>query len=201
MKIVVRSPAFMRKRLASRNESVSGACGLKAGLRTDCPGRLHVAARRPETMKIATRVRANFPGAQASLPASFGQLVIAGNLAGKDACAPGKFAWFSRKIASKESWQTGSLPSLFLGDKHAPEYHLHLVITITGLFWSYRYGSGESVFRQMGHHRRRPAQQLRLLARSERRGRQAHGQFPQSQRERAATGRDQDRGRRTHLLA
>src|SRR5262245_21004527 len=32
--------------------------------------------------------RANFLGAQASLPAYFGQSVIAGNSAGKDACAP-----------------------------------------------------------------------------------------------------------------
>jgi hypothetical protein len=32
--------------------------------------------------------RANYLGAQASLPACFGQTVIAGNPAGKDACAP-----------------------------------------------------------------------------------------------------------------
>src|SRR5262245_37192794 len=34
MKSAVRSPAFRRKRLASRNGSASDACGLKAGLRT-----------------------------------------------------------------------------------------------------------------------------------------------------------------------
>src|SRR5215475_3148849 len=83
MKIVVRSPAFRRKLLASWNESVSDACGLKAGLQTDCLRRLHVAARRPEIMKITTRGRANW-----------------------------QFAWFSRKIASKELWQADSLPSL-----------------------------------------------------------------------------------------
>jgi len=36
--------------------------------------------------------RANFLGAQASLPACLGQSVIAGYSAGKDACAPRKFA-------------------------------------------------------------------------------------------------------------
>src|SRR5215467_12382538 len=35
MKSAVRSPAFRRKRLASRNGSASNPCGLKAGLRTD----------------------------------------------------------------------------------------------------------------------------------------------------------------------
>src|SRR5262245_18776490 len=34
MKSAVRSPAFRRNRLASRNGSASDACGLKAGLRT-----------------------------------------------------------------------------------------------------------------------------------------------------------------------
>jgi hypothetical protein len=36
-------------------------------------------------------------GAQASLPACFGQSVIAGNLAGKDACAPRTLALSSRR--------------------------------------------------------------------------------------------------------
>jgi hypothetical protein len=43
--------------------------------------------------------RANLLGAQASLPACFGQSVIAGNHAGKDACAPRRFALsFSEEI-------------------------------------------------------------------------------------------------------
>ena len=43
--------------------------------------------------------RANLMGAQASLPASFGQSVIAGSQAGKDACAPRQFALsFSEEI-------------------------------------------------------------------------------------------------------
>src|SRR5215471_5239981 len=37
----VRSPAFRRKRSASRNGSASDACGLKAGLRTDFPQELY----------------------------------------------------------------------------------------------------------------------------------------------------------------
>src|SRR5215470_11588289 len=41
MKSAVRSPAFRRKRLASRNGSASEACGLKAGLRTDFPQENH----------------------------------------------------------------------------------------------------------------------------------------------------------------
>ena len=40
MKIAVRSPAFRRKGLASRNGSASDACGLKAGLQTDFPQEL-----------------------------------------------------------------------------------------------------------------------------------------------------------------
>jgi hypothetical protein len=42
-------------------------------------------------------VKANFLGAQASLPGFFGKSVIAGNPAGKDACAPRKFALPSRR--------------------------------------------------------------------------------------------------------
>src|SRR5262245_49855972 len=43
MKGAVRSPAFRRKRQVSRNGSASGACGLKAGLRTDFPQEVSVA--------------------------------------------------------------------------------------------------------------------------------------------------------------
>jgi hypothetical protein len=43
--------------------------------------------------------RANCLGAQACSPACFGQSVIAGNPAGKDACAPRQFALpFSEEI-------------------------------------------------------------------------------------------------------
>jgi hypothetical protein len=44
------------------------------------------------TIRSPEQGRANFLGAQASLPACFGQSAIAGNLAGKDACAPRKLA-------------------------------------------------------------------------------------------------------------
>jgi hypothetical protein len=47
-------------------------------------------------------------GAQASLPACFGQSVIARNLAGKDACAPRQFA----KGAKRGKFQA-FLPFLF----------------------------------------------------------------------------------------
>jgi hypothetical protein len=49
----------------------------------------------------AEKGMANYLGAQASLPACTGQSVTAGNQAGKDACAPRIFAWFSRKTASR----------------------------------------------------------------------------------------------------
>src|SRR5262245_50851969 len=102
-----------------------------------------------------------------------------------------------REVGSGQ-WAVGSfsslstvhytLPTIIIGENHALEEHLHYAFTITRLFGNYRYGSRESFFRQMGHHRRRPAQQSRLLARSEGGGRQAHGQLPQSAGKRAAAG-------------
>jgi hypothetical protein len=57
--------------------------------------------------------RANILGAQASLPACFGQSVIAGNPAGRDACAPRMFALTPSARPFRKTRQTGSLPYSF----------------------------------------------------------------------------------------
>jgi hypothetical protein len=54
--------------------------------------------------------RANFLGAQASLPACIGQSVIAGTPAGKDACAPRKFALIPSMRPFGKNWQPANLP-------------------------------------------------------------------------------------------
>src|SRR5262245_16085591 len=58
------------------------------------------------------------PGAQASLPACFGQSALAGNPAGKDACAPRQFALpFLRRTSNdtenQSSMETGRAPGRY----------------------------------------------------------------------------------------
>jgi hypothetical protein len=57
--------------------------------------------------------RANIRGAQASMPACFGQSVIAGNPVGRDACAPRMFALTLSAPPFGKTRQTGSLPYSF----------------------------------------------------------------------------------------
>src|SRR5262245_41769722 len=45
-------PPLGRKRLASRNGSAFDACGLKAGLQTDFPGRMNEPQRHTQTLRL-----------------------------------------------------------------------------------------------------------------------------------------------------
>jgi hypothetical protein len=69
--------------------------------------------RRPERIKSRRKGRANCLGAQASLPARFGQSVIAGNPAGKDACAPRQFALTLQCGISRKPGKLPVCPTLF----------------------------------------------------------------------------------------
>ncbi len=71
----------------------------------------------PKERKSRRKGRANYLGAQASLPACSDQSVIAGNHAGKDACAPRKFALIPSARSFWKTRQTGSLPYLFGGEQ------------------------------------------------------------------------------------